>query len=255
MEITKDNIKTVTAAPEYIKKTLTFNDSVVLQINIKYPDIKILPSVLYDKTEKKINGFYDASVKNFINFCEKKLYKSAAAEYWAYKNTKNAERTEEKDETEETEIKENDYIFKPFGAVVTFEVAYNKEDFLCIYLDMNIYAGKGRGNSVRKAHIWKISSGELLAPARFIKFTRQFKSKICRYIYETMENQVKKGEEYFIRTDMPSIYRYLNMKNFYLSENGYSFFFPQNTLVPAENGIVSFEIPEKAISAFLSSNK
>ena len=239
MEITKENIKTVTVEPEYIKKTLKFSDFEILQINVKYPNIKILPNVLYQKIEKRINDFYGTFVKNFINFCEKRLYKNAAAEFLAYKNNAGNDNN----------------IFKPFGAVVTFEVAYNKHDFLCIYLDINIYAGKGRGNTVRKAHIWNLNSGELLSPGRFIKLTRSFKRKLCGYIYKIMENQTERGEEYYIKSDMPSVYRYLNMKNFYLSENGYSFFFPQNTVAPIENGIISFEIPENVISSFLSSNK
>ncbi|MCL1858664.1 MAG: DUF3298 and DUF4163 domain-containing protein [Oscillospiraceae bacterium] len=240
MEITKENIKTVTVAPEYIKKTLKFKDADVLQINIKYPDIKILPSVLYQKSENKINNFYGAVIKNFINFCEKKLYKNAAVEFTAYKNNS-----------------DNNYNnkFKPFGAVITFEITYNKQDLLGIYLDINIYVGKGRGNTVRKTHIWKLDGGELLSPERFIKFTRPVKNKICRCICDTMKNQIERRQEYYIISDMPSVYRYLNVKNFYLSENGYSFFFPQNTIAPVESGIISFELPEKVISAFLSSNK
>ena len=134
--------------PEYIKKTLRFKDSDVLHINIKYPDIKIMPSVLYKKAGVKINGFYLSAVKKFVNFCEKKLYKSAALD--------------------SVSLAEN---FKPFGAVVTYEVAYNQQDYLCVYLDINIYSGKGRGNNIRKAHIWKLSekSIELLPPGKHIK--------------------------------------------------------------------------------------
>ena len=152
MVITKENIKTVTVAPEYIKKTLKYNDSEVLHINVKYPDIKILPAVLYHKTEKKINDFYNAIIKNFISYCERKLYRHAAAAFLAYKNNV-----------------DNGDIFKPFGAVITFDVTYNKNDFLCICLDINIYAGKGRGNSVRKTHAWRLSDGCILPPGKMRK--------------------------------------------------------------------------------------
>ena len=252
MEITKENIKTVTVAPEYIKKTLKFNDSEVLQINVKYPGIKILPAVLYHKTEKKINDFYNAVIRNFINFCEKKLYRNSAAEFIEYKNNAG-------NEINNINNIYSNNKFRPFGAVITFDVTYNKNDFMCICLDISIYAGKGRGNTARKAHIWNLNTGELLSPERFIKFNRQVKSKICGYICETMENQIKRGEEYYIKLDMPSVYRYLSMRNFYLSESKnnkeYCFFFPQNTVAPVESGIVSFDIPEKVVSTFLSSNK
>ena len=225
----ENNTKIVTVTPEYIKKTLEFDNSNVLQINVKCPVVKITPSVDYKKAMKKINNFYDAAIKNFINYCETRLYKNAAAQFLANK-------------TDEGKS------FKPFGAVITFEVAYNKQDFLCIYLDINIYAGKGRGNSVRKAQIWRIDNGELLAPDKFIKFTRPVKQKICGYICETMEKQMEKGEEYYTKSDMPSVYKYLNAKNFYLSERGYCFFFPQNTIALFDSGIMAFEIPDKIIN-------
>ena len=219
------NIKTAAVITEYIKKTLKFNDSEVLQINIKYPEIKIIAD---NKTEKKINDFYSSAIQNFINYCEKILYKNAALEF-----SKRKKAGEE---------------FRPFGAVVTFETTYNKHDFLCVCLDINIYAGKGRGNAVRKAHIWSCKGGELVRPEKFIKFTRPTKNKICEYIHETMINQIKNGEENYIKSDLRSVYKNLNMKNFELSETGYSFFFPQDTVAPFESGIVSFAVPEKILS-------
>jgi len=221
--------KTVEVTLEYIKKPLKFNESNVLQINIKYPDVKILSSGGdFVKAEKKINIFYDAIIKSFTEYCEKRLYKNAAAEFMAKKA----------DETE---------VFKPFGAVMTFDVTYNKQDLLCVYLDINIYSGKGRGNIARKSQIWKTDKGELLSPEHFIKFNYHVKQKICGYICEIMEKKARNGEEYYIKSDMQSVYRYFNMNNFYMSENGYSFFFPQNTIASPESGILSFEIPEKVI--------
>ena len=220
-----ENIKKIAVSPEYIKKTLKFEDSQVLHINIKYPDIKISPADCDKHAGKKINDFYSFIIKSFINYCEKVLYKQAAYQY--HKNIEG---------------------FKPFGAVMTFETAYNRQDYLCIYLDISIYAGKGRGNTKRTAQIWACKGGELVAPERFIKFTRRNKIKICGYISKTMKNQIENGEERYIKYDLPSVYKYLSMKNFYLSEKGYSFFFPQNTIAPPESGIVSFAVPEEILN-------
>ena len=133
---------------------------------------------------------------------------------------------------------------------MTFDVSYNSGDVLCVYFDINIYSGKGRGNTVRKSHIWKPSAGELLSPGRFVKLNRQIKYKICGYISEIMEKQISSGKEYYINSDIASVYKYLDGKNFYLCEpggngDGYSFFFPQNSVAPFNSGIVSFVVPEK----------
>jgi len=247
IETSKINIneaRAVEIAPEYIKKILKFNESNVLQINAKYPVIKIKPSSIYKKAEKKFNGFYQSIAKNFADFCEKELYKSTAFSSAAHeKNLENDDYTGE---------------FKPFGAVVTFETAYNKRDFLCIYIDVNIYSGKGRGNTVRKAHIWKFVKNNIMpiSSNQFVKSDKQIKNKICEYICRVMETQVKNGEERYksgIDSLSTDVYRYLNVKNFYLSEiknkdeTGYSFFFPQNTIAPYDSGIVSFTVPENVV--------
>ena len=225
--------------PAYIKKTLKFKEENVLQINIKYPEIKISPADFYKKSAKKINNFYVSAVKNFEKYCEKILYKSAAFEFAA----KKASDPDGLNDPEESSS------FKPFGAVVTYEVAYNKHDFLCVYFDINIYFGKGRGNTIRKAQVWKLNGGELMSSGKFIKFSRKTKYKICGYISEAMEKQIKNGEEYYKNSDIASVYRYLDENNFYLSEKGYTFFFPQDTVASQNSGVMSFEVPEKIISA------
>ena len=228
-----EDLKTITAAvtPEYIKKTLKFNGSEVVRINLKYPGIKISPAGNFNKSEKKINNYYDLTIRSFIKYCEKILYKNAAPAFAAHQKSGGG--------------------FKPFGAVITFETAYNRQDFLSIYLDINIYFGKGRGNAIRKAQIWKIDDGELLPPERFIKFTRPVKIKICGHICGIIAKQIENGGERCIKSDMPSVcrdvYKYLDLKNFYPGETGYTFFFPQGTIAPPENGIVSFAVPEKII--------
>jgi len=95
------------------------------------------------RSEKKINGFYDSIVVKFIQYCENFLYKQAV-----YQKDRDG--------------------FKPFGAVITYETAYNRQDYLCIYFDISIYAGKGRRNTVRKTHIWACKSGELVNPEKII---------------------------------------------------------------------------------------
>jgi len=147
-----ENTKTVSVTPEYIKKTLRFDDSDVLHINVKFPDIKILPIDGHNKKNaKKINDFYHSAVKIFMRFCEKNLYKNAAVEFMTHKNNNGDD---------------NNIQFKPFGAVITFEVTENQQDLLQIYLDINIFAGKGQVISIRKSHVWQFNGAEVFLKNR-----------------------------------------------------------------------------------------
>lgn len=215
--------------PEYIKKTMKYDNIDVLQINIKYPQVKLKSDIKHshEKAEKRINKFYDDTAQYFIRFAEKVLYKNAVSEYL------NIARTQDKEVI-------NYQHFKPFGAVLNFEVTYNKNNFLCIYFDANIYSGKGRGNISRKAHIWDLSAGVIVPSFRFVDFSGDNKKKICLHICDIITGQRERGEEYYINTDFKTVYKYFNQKNMFITERGHNFFFPQNSLSPSEWGIVSF---------------
>ena len=214
--------------PEYIKKTLKFKESDVLQVNIKYPVFAVKSNPV---SEKKINTFYHSAVNSFVRYCEKNLYKSASAEH------------------------EISTQHKPFGAVVTFEIPYcnRNRGVLCVYLDINIYSGKGRGNITRKSQIWDIATGELYSPGRIINLNKPMKKRIREYILKTMEHQ-------YLDTNIPEAYqqninKYLNINNLYLSDNGYTFYYPQGTIAPHDNGIIDFTIPENVLRGDNQSNK
>ena len=228
------NICTAEIIPECIKKTMKYNEADILQINIKYPQIRLkaYTNQIHEKSLKRINKFYDSISKYFMKFSERVLYKYAVSEYL------DITKTVGKDSNEYAKI--HSQPFKQFGAVLNFEVTYNKNNFLCIYFDANIYSGKGRGNITRKAHIWDLSHGMIIPSNRFADFTSDNKKKICSYICEIMKNQTERGEEYYINTDFKTVYKYFNSKNMFITDRGYNFFFPQNSLSPAECGIVSF---------------
>ena len=234
LDNTDNGIKYIDAEiiPEYIKKTLHYEGVSVLQVNIKYPQIKLKSNAedIQEKATKRINKFYDNATKYFMKFSERVLYKNAVSEY--INSTKTADNS--KNAVFEP------MQFKPFGAVLNFEVTYNKNNILCIYSDANIYIGKGRGNIRRKAYIWDLSSGIILMSERFIDFNGGTKNKICSKICGIIKEQTEKGEEQYIKTDFKTVYKYFNKRNMFITERGYNFFFPQSSLSPDECGIVSF---------------
>ena len=203
---------------------MRYNDVDVLQLNIKYPQIKLKLNAeqVHEKAAKRINGFYENTAEHFMKFSERVLYKDAVSEYLTKNKYKQAE------------------VFKPFGAVLSFEVTYNRNNFLCIYFDANIYTGKGRGNISRKSHIWDLREGVAVPPSGFFEFSGDNKKKICLRICGIISEQAERGEAYYINSDFKTVYKYFNPKNIFITERGYNFFFPQSSLCPAESGIVSF---------------
>lgn len=223
--------------PECIKRTIKYDEADVLQINIRYPCVKlkaiknheaVVSLKNLEKIEKKINKFYDGIVRNFMKYSEGILFKNAANEY-IIKKTKNSD-----DDAEYSKP------FRAFGAVMNYEVTYNRGSFLCIYFDANIYTGRGRGRITRMAHIWELPAGTLTPSKRFIDLNSENRKKICSHICNAIQSQTERGEEYYINADFENVYRHFKAKNMFITERGCNFFFPQNSLSPPECGIVSF---------------
>lgn len=220
--------------PECIRKTMKYDEVDVLHINISYPKLKpakqaatARENISYAKTEKKINKFYDSIVKSFVKYSEGILFRSAANEYLI--KSKRAEHGTEYVEP-----------FKAFGAVLNFEVTYNRGNLLCIYLDANVYTGKGRGGISRTAHIWDCSRGALVPAKRFADVSGENRKKICSRICAAIQTQIDRGEERYTNSDFKSVYRHFKAKNMFITDRGCNFFFPQSSLSPPECGIVSF---------------
>jgi len=93
------------------------------------------------KGAHKLNGFYAATAENFLRYCEKDLYKSAARKHSSNEDCGD---------------------FRAFGAVMNFAASHDAPGFLLVCLDIKIYAGGDniRGNSVRLTHIWRADGGE-----------------------------------------------------------------------------------------------
>ena len=116
-----------------IKKVLTFKGHEILNIDISCPRFNLKPG-------KKINKFYSVLANSFINYCEKKLYIQAAANFCSY--------------PEAHEI---------FTAGIKFKINDEHEN-IKIYLEIDI-----NGEKTRKVHVWSLGSGELIKPAEIKK--------------------------------------------------------------------------------------
>lgn len=212
------------------RETMRSGESDVLHINLRYPEFSGAVSV---KFLKRLNGFYSGMIKNFLQYCKRTLFRQAV---FAYEKSK-----------KDIEIEPAPEKFKPFGAVVTYELTYNRGNLCCICIDFNIYAGKGRGKLARQVTIWDTRKRILLSPSSFVTLTTAAKKRVRSYIGEIMRIQTEKGEEYYQNTDPSYLMRHIKARNIFITDKGFAFFFPQDTIASSDCGIVSFIVPERVI--------
>ena len=113
-----------------LKKILKHKDTPILNYNIKYPKFTVKTN---PKTEKMLNKFYFGIIKYYISFLEKTVYKKALDKY----------------------LKSNEENkFRPFNAIVNYNITYPKENFISIYTEFTLYTGVGNGIAVKKSQTW-----------------------------------------------------------------------------------------------------
>lgn len=204
---------------EKYRKTLTFENKKVLEINIEYP--------LFDKDDnnsdfKVINEFYKKLSDNYINYCEAILYNKIKKHY-----------------------AENDNI-RPFGEILKFFIPYNSKDFVSVICEITHFDGYFK-KAKRVNHTWYYKDKVMLPISYFYKEIGMSHKKIKKYIGDSIMEKIKKGNTDFSYTDK-SIKKYaynVNTNNYYLCKKGVAFWFDTGTIAPESEGFPAFVIPYK----------
>ena len=184
-----------------IKESIKTEEKRLVEINISYPMPK---ENCFEKTaEEKIGTYYKKIAENFANFGRGKLKKMA----------------------EET-LKEGD---SPFSAVMKFIPTFENDALISIVLDVFVYYNARKSQTKRYSNIFLKTKFGLLTCSDF--FSKGARSKITEYISKEYATQGKTTTD--IETnDNPEreIKRNFDENNFFLTSNGYGFYFNAGTL-------------------------
>jgi hypothetical protein len=199
----------------------TYRGVVMVDINIRFPQVAVYgnPAV-----SQQISGFYRDSAKLYYDYACKELLKKAVKKY--------------------RECQQHHIAFHSLKAVQTYEKQYNHANHLSISCK--------RGEEM-SADTWLLSAGIRLTLEDFFE-NSYYKSVFFNYITKEIQKQIDDGKKVYSDNFKLDVFRYFDEKNYYLTKNGISVFYPIDTIADHEAGIPVFTVPYENFGQSLKRN-
>ncbi len=201
------------------KDELKYNGEVILKYTIEYPHIieeKWIESI------EKFNVYNYQKAKMLKNFSEGKLFQDAIETY-EYN-------------------KKNGYPIMVYEVYSSFEITYNTEFIVSLYIDDYIFSGGAHGNTKRTSQTWDFRRGCMIQLKNFFKNDKNYVSKIVTNINNFIEQDIASGNDIYFENYCCLTIQSFNVDNYYLQDGNIIIYYQQYDIAPYSSGILTFKI-------------
>lgn len=212
----------VTVTKRQIQGHPQYRGTTMVDINISYPRVLTKGS----PSGQVISITYDHVARRFYMFASRKMYTDAIQTY--------------------RDAKKNGFPFHPSEAVMTYEVPFNHGGLLSIQYDQYTYTGGAHGNTIRHADTWRVWDARNLTLNEFF-YNAGYRNIIFRSIFA----QIQQHPENYFEDYQKNVFQYYDPRNFYLTPQGFAFFFQLYTIAPYATGIPVFIVPYELFGELL----
>ena len=192
----------------------------VLQAGICVPQCQ---SGMRSRAMRRFNRYYRQCARSFLSYCGRWLYPEALA---AFEHAR--------DESAPLPCAQ---------ANLTCTVTCNERGVLSLYSDCTEWAGTPEALTLRRADTWNLETGyPITASECFPRGTR-----VRALCLTAAREQCRRQQESSLAVYHPDfsrrLRRNLNLRNFYLSEKGFHFFYQPWAIAPGFEGCPTFLLP------------
>lgn len=205
-----------------LQEDMNYKGQLILSYTVNFP--KFISS-RYQLALDKINNYYQARAHRYVESNIMDLYQLARVEY-------------------EYAVA-NDFPVRPFDVVTVFQITYNRNCVLSLYLDRYEYTGGAHGTTFRSSDTWNVACS---SPVR-IKSLFSYANDVSEYVTDCIIEQIThvamtEAEVFPYFDDYETrVKEYFNPNNFYLTHKGVIIYFQQYEIAPYATGIPEFLIP------------
>lgn len=200
------------------QRVWTFDGLPVLEAEAELPR----PVNRNRQPEKRLERFYQLQLRSWFQYCERFLFPKALESCRA--------------------ALENAQPMPDYRAALSYKVTMNRDGFLSLYTQAREVCG-GCPFLTRFGDTWWLPC---CAPVPlhvcFPKGT-PVRKLLCGKAAEEIQRQEKAGAVQYSSDWRKKLRRHWNARNFYLTDEGLSFFWPMYALAPATAGIPVFSLP------------
>lgn len=171
----------------------------------------------------RLNRYYRQCAQSFLAYCNRFLYPQALADF--------------------QQACETGTPLNCGKARLNCCVTCTAENILSLYLDCTEWAGTAHAATLRRGDTWDLSSGSPVSARDCFPRGAQIRKRCLEAAREVCARQAAEGLCVYAPDLSLRLRRYLNLRNFYLSEEGFHFFYQMYAIAPAIEGVPTFFLP------------
>jgi len=176
-----------------------------------------------DSVSRRIRRYYRLQCRSFLRYCEHFLFPQAAAEYHA--------------------ALANSSPLPLFRAELSYCVTYNQNGLWSLYTQSRELTLPGRTLLTRRGDTWDLAAGYPVPLSSFFPPRSGWKKRLLHLAADEIQRQEERGIARYRPDWRRQLRRSFNSRNFFLTDEGLSFFFPMYALAPAVEGVPTFTVP------------
>jgi hypothetical protein len=197
-----------------------YRNQTVLTVSAAYPVVSI-PGARW--VQERINAVVRGQVSRFYRNASGPLYRQAVREY--------------------RDSQAHDFPFRPYDAVLKYEVPFNRDCHLSLYRDQYEYTGGAHGNTVRASDTWNLETGRRLPLSHFFRPGENYRKTVLDEILRQADEAMADGSGMLFEDYRTLLRKYFNPSSYFLAQDGVSVYYQQYEVAPYAAGIVVFSVP------------
>ena len=216
METAADSLKTEVFSAE---REWAVEGIPVLTARIALPE----PVGPENRLTRRVRRYYRAQCRAYLRYCGRQLFPMAAAACRA--------------------ALENSAPLPQYQTELTFRITYEEGGFWSLYTQSREPDADGGTVLRRWGDTWDLRTGYPAALPSFFPPRSGWKKRLLTLAAEEIRRQEAAGHARYLTGWKRKLRRYFNPRNFYLTPEGLTFFYPMYAIAPAMEGIPAFTVP------------
>ena len=216
----KTTLETLAVELEESQRQWTAGEIPVLTAAITLPQCSRMQP---GRIPRRLNRYYRQCARSFLSYCSHDLYPRALAEF-------------------EDACRSGAPL--PCGkASLVCTITCNQAGIFSLYADCTEWAGTKDALTLRRADTWDLADGMPVAAQDCFARGTRLRALCMRSALRVCEQQQRAGMAVYAEKLSARLRRYFSPRNFYLSGEGFHFFYQPDTIAPAREGCPTFFLP------------
>ena len=191
----------------------------VLSASVSVPQ----PVPAADRVSRRILKYYQLQCRSYLRYCEKWLLPQAETEYRAALAASAP--------------------LPCFRAELGYRVTYNEGGLWSLYTQSREHTLPGPALLTRRGDTWDLTTGYLVPLSAFFPVRSSWRKQLLSLAAEEIQRQERAGISRYDPDWRKKLRRRFNSRNYYLTEEGLTYFFPMYAIAPAAEAIPAFTLP------------